>query len=244
MGADGWAPLVAFGLGGFAAGAALRQIVLATRRQGWRGLVGRANGGMVVHLGVIMVAVALVASNAYTSTRTVDATLNEPIEVLGHQVELVGVRVDKTAREERSVAEVQIDGGKVLEPAMTTYLQRGEVIPTPGVGSTLRYDLYITVAENDPPAADATVVGLQIQKKPLMMWMWLGGLMMALGTVLAAFPGRRRDPLDPVSAPVGGRGRAVDPTGSDSPEASGSSGPAPEDQPEPALVRQLGAHHA
>ena len=37
VGATGWAPLVAFGLGGWAAGSALRQIVLATRRQGWRG---------------------------------------------------------------------------------------------------------------------------------------------------------------------------------------------------------------
>ena len=34
---------------------------LATRRHGWRGLVGRANGGMVVHLGVVLVAVALAA---------------------------------------------------------------------------------------------------------------------------------------------------------------------------------------
>ena len=33
---------------------ALRQLVLAARRQGWRGLVGRANGGMVVHLGVVL----------------------------------------------------------------------------------------------------------------------------------------------------------------------------------------------
>ena len=37
----------------FAAGAAVRQLVLSARRQGWRGLVGRANGGMVVHLGVV-----------------------------------------------------------------------------------------------------------------------------------------------------------------------------------------------
>ena len=40
VGADGWAPLIAFGLAGFAAGAALRQLVLATRRQGWRGSSG------------------------------------------------------------------------------------------------------------------------------------------------------------------------------------------------------------
>jgi cytochrome c-type biogenesis protein CcmF len=35
------------------------------------------------------------------------------------------------------------------------------------------------------------------------MWLWIGGLVMAGGTVLAAFPGRRRNPIDPVSAPVG-----------------------------------------
>src|SRR5690606_38482956 len=36
-GAHGLAPLLAIGLGGFAAGAAARQVALATRRQGWRG---------------------------------------------------------------------------------------------------------------------------------------------------------------------------------------------------------------
>ena len=35
-----------------------------------------------------------------------------------------------------------------------------------------------------------------------MLWLWVGGAVMAVGTVLAAFPGRRRRPIDPVSAPV------------------------------------------
>jgi cytochrome c-type biogenesis protein CcmF len=34
------------------------------------------------------------------------------------------------------------------------------------------------------------------------LWLWVGGILMAFGTLLAAFPGRRRDPTDPVSAPV------------------------------------------
>jgi cytochrome c-type biogenesis protein CcmF len=35
------------------------------------------------------------------------------------------------------------------------------------------------------------------------VWLWIGGLLMAFGTLLAAFPGaRRRRPVDPVSAPV------------------------------------------
>ena len=67
-------PLLAFGLGGFAAGSAVRQLVLATRRQGWRGLVGRANGGMIVHIGVVVIAVAFAASAS--NVRQQEFTLN------------------------------------------------------------------------------------------------------------------------------------------------------------------------
>jgi cytochrome c-type biogenesis protein CcmF len=63
--------LLCFGLGAFAASAAVRQLVLATRRSmndgagPWRGLIGRANGGMIVHLGIVIMAVAFAASQAY-----------------------------------------------------------------------------------------------------------------------------------------------------------------------------------
>src|SRR3954468_12738200 len=51
VGARGLTTLIAFGLGGMAAGAAMRQVVLSTRRQGWGGVVGGANRGVVVPLG-------------------------------------------------------------------------------------------------------------------------------------------------------------------------------------------------
>ncbi|MFN6122578.1 MAG: hypothetical protein ACK5CE_23455 [Actinomycetes bacterium] len=39
--------------------------------------------------------------------------------------------------------------------------------------------------------------------KPMILWMWIGGGLVSLGTILAAFPGkRRRDPRAPVSEPV------------------------------------------
>jgi cytochrome c-type biogenesis protein CcmF len=37
----------------------------------------------------------------------------------------------------------------------------------------------------------------------MVLWLWIGGAVMAIGTILAAFPGgRRRRPTEPVSAPV------------------------------------------
>ncbi len=202
-GADGWAPLVAFALAGVASGAALRQIVLATRRQGWRGLVGRANGGMVVHLGVILVAVAFVASNAYTERTRLPLEVGEVVEWEGHTFELVAVVVEQDARTDVGRADVRIDGGSIHRPAITTYLQMGIPIGTPGVRTGLTEDLYLTIAGTTPPAAGDRAVVIEVFRKPLVLWMWIGGLLMAIGTVLAAFPGRRRrDPTAPVSEPL------------------------------------------
>jgi cytochrome c-type biogenesis protein CcmF len=50
-----------------------------------------------------------------------------------------------------------------------------------------------------------------------MVWLWIGGALMAVGTVLAAWPGRRRRPTEPVSAsPV---------------REAGDAGPSPDAEP-------------
>jgi cytochrome c-type biogenesis protein CcmF len=202
VGADGWAPLIAFGLAGFAAGAALRQLVLATRRQGWRGLVGRANGGMVVHIGVIMIAVALAASNSFTHSATIDIAEGEVVEWGGHTFELASVTetTNDRASERVLAANVVLDGGAVYRPAITTYLNIGQDVGTPAVRTSLTRDVYLTLEPGAAPGDSSATIRVFV--KPLIAWLWLGGFVMALGTLLAAFPGGRRRPIDPVSAPV------------------------------------------
>jgi cytochrome c-type biogenesis protein CcmF len=202
LGGRGLYPVMTFGLGGFAAGAAVRQVALATRRQGWRGLVGRTNGGMIVHLGVILVAVALVSSNAYTSSTDLRLEQGVPTEWNGHSFELVDVVAETDARADVIRAHVLVDG-ETFGPAITTYLRMGQAIGTPSVRTGLTHDVYLTIAGTQAPQPGATEVRLEVFYKPLVLWLWIGGLLMAIGTVLAAFPGRRRrNPIDPVSSPV------------------------------------------
>jgi cytochrome c-type biogenesis protein CcmF len=201
LGASGWAPLVAYFLAGCAAGSALRQVVLATRRQGWRGLVGRANGGMIVHIGVIVIAVALVSSNAYTRSQTMTLAVGEEQSYGGHTFELQRVRLEEDARVRAVVADVLLDGERVYAPKNTTYLQMATQVPTPSVRTSLTGDVYLTLGR-DVDAGD-TVAAITVSLKPLVLWLWVGGAIMAVGTLLAAFPGRRRRrPTDPVSAPL------------------------------------------
>jgi cytochrome c-type biogenesis protein CcmF len=236
LGARGLAPLVAFGLAGFAAGAALRQVVLASRRQGWRGLVGRTNGGMIVHVGVVMIAVALAASSSYDTERELTLSEGESATVAGHEITYVGMRRTEESNRTSIQARVAIDGA-VYGPAINVFPQGEQRIGTPSVKTSITRDVYLALLRVpdglgvDSTSADAPADGqvvIRVIVQPLVVWLWIGGGVMAVGTALAAFPGRRRNPVDPVSAPVG-ESRGEGPAGGDDPDGDG--GPPGESKP-------------
>ncbi len=201
LGGRGVYPIVTFGLGGFAAGAAIRQVVLATRRQGWRGFLGRTNGGMIVHIGVVLLAVGLAASESYKSDRTVQLAVGESATIEGHEFTYLEAGADMNDRRLRVFALIEIDGADVYAPATTSFRQNGaRPVPTPSVRSGFTEDVYLVLDEVPDPADDS--IRLRVIIRPMVAWMWAGGALMAVGTVLALFPGRRRRGTEPVSAPV------------------------------------------
>lgn len=201
LGATGFQALLTFAFGGFAGGAALRQLALATRRQGWRGLVGRANGGMVVHIGVILIAVALAASNSYTHSQELVLKKGVVAQYGGHTFELLGFSTTTDESRTSVSAQVRVDDAKTYGPAITKFKSMGQNIGTPSVRSSLTKDIYITLEPPVKPTSDSAKIKVFI--KPMVVWLWIGGFLMGVGTLLAAFPGtRRRRPTDPTSALV------------------------------------------
>jgi cytochrome c-type biogenesis protein CcmF len=84
----------------------------------------------------------------------------------------------------------------VYTPKITTYLGRGTQVPTPSVRTGAAGDIYLTLGQGAAPGD--TTAEVTVSLKPLIVWLWVGGAVMAIGTILAAFPGRRRRPTDPV----------------------------------------------
>jgi cytochrome c-type biogenesis protein CcmF len=198
LGERGLGTVAGYGLAGFAAGSALRQVALAARRQGWRGVVGRANGGMIVHLGVILVAVGIIASHANVVSREAQLEVGESFTVAGHELTLEAVTQEDLPRTIRTTAAVRVDGGQVYEPAVAVYKSTGQTIQEPSVRTTWQDDIALTVFIGDWPDGP---VQIRAVVQPLIAWMWAGAALMVLGTILAAFPGSRRRPTAPVSAP-------------------------------------------
>jgi cytochrome c-type biogenesis protein CcmF len=199
-GLRGLTPLLTFGLAAFAAASAFRQLVLATRRQGWRGLVGRANGGMVVHLGVVLVAVAFAASQSYGHAAEFRLRPGESARLAGHTVTYLGIHTEAHPNRTSRVARVRVDGGRIYEPAISEFPFASQGIGTPSVRTGWRADVYLTLVTAPRDPRGAAVIGVFVQ--PMVLWLWVGGGLMGVGTALAAFPGRRRRGTEPVSAPV------------------------------------------
>jgi cytochrome c-type biogenesis protein CcmF len=199
-GVRGLNPLLAFGLGAFAGASALRQVVLATRRQGWRGFVGRANGGMIVHLGVVIIAVAFAASHSFSHQTQLTLRPGQTAGFDGHRFSYLGTANVRASNRTAIEARVRVDGGSVYAPAISDYPFANEEIGTPSVRSRPTEDLYLTLASTPATAGGPVVIGVIVE--PLVMWIWIGGMVILVGTLLSAWPGRRRRPTDPVSAPA------------------------------------------
>lgn len=210
IGARGLTPLIAFALAGFAGGAALRQILLATRRTGWRGLVGRTNGGMIVHLGVILIAVAFAASNSYVRTAEFALGPGDTVEFVDKRFEFAGLDTEERSEKRIITALIDVDGEQI-RPAINLFFS-GQPVGTPATVGGLTRDVQVALISL-PGDADGVAgkVVIRVTSQPLIVWLWVGGLTMAIGTVLSAFPTRlHRRPTDPVSAATGGVPAASD----------------------------------
>ena len=206
-GVRGFTPLVAFTLGAFAASVAGRQLVLAaiaSHRHGhgvWRGVVGRANGGMIVHIGIVMIAVALTAATSYAHETELTFSPGQSAIFDGHTFRFIGWRTTKTASEAAYDAVFAVDGAR-FAPGIGDFNGDPQATGIPTVDSSLIDDVYLSIGNAPLHPRRGVGVTVDIFVQPLVLWLWAGGAVTAVGGVLAALPGKRRRPTDPVSVPI------------------------------------------
>ncbi|MGH9105964.1 MAG: heme lyase CcmF/NrfE family subunit, partial [Acidimicrobiales bacterium] len=207
-------PLIVFTLAAFAGGSALRRLFLLMRRSGLRGVAGRSGAGMVVHVGIVVMAVAFAASHAYQHQAQLTLQPGQPASFRGHTLVFRGMRA--LERPGRTVDQAVVDlDGRTYYPAIEAFAFNNEPVTSPAVHSTPAQDVYLSVT-NIPQTAKGSL-GLDVIVEPLVMWLWIGGLLAVSGGLLAIVPealARRRRPAAR-QAPAGQGGRAGLPAGGD-----------------------------
>jgi cytochrome c-type biogenesis protein CcmF len=168
----------------------------------------RLYGGLIVHTGIVAIAVALAASSAFTTRAQARLAIGESVSVAGHTFTYVGRDVSVSEQKNTVSARVRIErGGDHLgtyAPAVSAFPGSMSGIGTPSVRTGLLRDVYLTLV-SAPTDRDRVTIGIAIN--PMVLWIWVGGGLLAVGTAVALLPARRRTVVAPPAlATTGGDG--------------------------------------
>jgi cytochrome c-type biogenesis protein CcmF len=155
---------------------------------------------MVVHLGVVVVAVGFAASMSFAQRDEFRLKPGQSARLDGHRITYLGVEHVTYANRTSERAKVRVDGGQVYRPALSKYPFATQAIGTPSVRIGVFQDVYLTLVTTPSNPNGTAVIGVIVT--PLVNWLWAGGGIIGLGTALALVPGRRRVPTAPASQPL------------------------------------------
>lgn len=147
-------------------------------------------GGYVVHLGMVFIFVG-VAGMAFDTDIKADMVEGDSVHLNGYDIKLLGMKSGDTPNYEWYSTELEVSkNGTVLgiyDPQK--HLYKASQQPTSEVRrhATWIEDVYLVFA-GIPDNGKATV---QVFVKPLVRWVWIGGIVMFLGTCVTLVPDRR-----------------------------------------------------
>ncbi|MFM8410512.1 MAG: heme lyase CcmF/NrfE family subunit, partial [Alphaproteobacteria bacterium] len=149
----------------------------------------RRYGGYVVHVGTAMVFVGIVASSVFKVEKQQGLEPGGTVDIGPYTLRYDGVRTESDPHVDKTLAQVFVtrDDKPVgtLEPEKRFYKRTKQPTTEVAIWSTMGSDLYVVLGSYDPPTKSAV---LQVFLNPLMSWMWLGGVVMALGTAICMWP--------------------------------------------------------
>jgi cytochrome c-type biogenesis protein CcmF len=145
-------------------------------------------GGYVVHLAVVVLALGILGASFYNTQRDVVLSPGESVIVGDYQLRYIGTDAEPKADRTEFVSTVEVyrEGQliSVLRPERALYPSFNMASTRAAIRSTPVEDLYVVPSENLPDGS----VGFRILVNPLMLWMWVAGPVLVLGTLIALWP--------------------------------------------------------
>jgi cytochrome c-type biogenesis protein CcmF len=151
----------------------------------------RRYGGYIVHMGMVLIFIGL-AGAAFNRDGQKEMQLGSTMQIGPYTLVLQSVdsRPERNYTAQRMIIEVLRDN----KPLMMLYPEKRRFVTTVENGtmvaihSTLKEDLYVVFAGLSP---DTQLPVIHAYLNPLVKWIWLGGAVVVLGTLVALLPNRR-----------------------------------------------------
>jgi cytochrome c-type biogenesis protein CcmF len=155
-------------------------------------LIGRNHrryGGYIIHLGVVLIAMGVIGDAFFKLETQGTVSQGESISIGGYQLtfkQLLGY----PGSDGREIVEADMslarDGQPIrnLNPRRDYFVVQEQPVSVPGVYSTPGMDFYVLLIGWDERGTSAT---FKIYVNSLINWVWIGGIVMILGTIIATW---------------------------------------------------------
>jgi cytochrome c-type biogenesis protein CcmF len=152
----------------------------------------RRYGGFVVHLGILIIALGVMGSHAWSVQTETTLHRGETAELAGYRFRFDGLTAVEESNHFKVVGAFTVSNGRVLgvlRPAKKFYPQEQAPIAYVDYRLGLREDLYLVLGDFARDGSQATI---KLQVNRLVSWIWIGGFVLTLGALLAILPERHK----------------------------------------------------
>jgi cytochrome c-type biogenesis protein CcmF len=155
----------------------------------------RRYGGYWIHLGVLVMAFGIISVELFQQETQIRLQAGESLTLGDYEMVFENVArydgPDDLIITEAAVS-VYRDGRflRSLAPRIEFYTRTGQPMTIPAARSTFSEDFYVLLVNWEPTSADAAT--FRVYLNPLINWVWAGGIIFIIGTLIAAWP----DPRD------------------------------------------------
>ena len=153
----------------------------------------RRYGGFIVHLGVVLITMGIAGSMGYSVEREATLRTGESLSLGRYHILFEGLKGSQQPTHFRVEGAFRVfnkgeDLG-ILSPALKFFPAQQSPVGRAVYRSNISDDLYLILSGfSELKENQAT---LKILVRPMVMWMWVGGLVILLGTIVAVWPFRK-----------------------------------------------------
>jgi cytochrome c-type biogenesis protein CcmF len=203
-----WMGLVGFSLAIWLIASALVEPIAKWGQ--WRTLPAGFWGMVIAHLGVGMFTLGVTGVESYRIERDISMGVGETVTLQGYNFRFEGTRSVRGPNYEAIEAEIAIsreDGREIttLRPQKRFYASGGNPMTEAGIHVNYARDLFVALGEDLGQGRWS----MRVQYKPLLRYIWLGAVFMALGGLVAASDRRYRVRAPSQARVPAGAGEAV-----------------------------------
>jgi cytochrome c-type biogenesis protein CcmF len=155
----------------------------------------RRYGGQLIHFSILLIVIGITGSQAYQTEVQVALAQGESVEVGGYTLayqDYTFQQIEENGNMVRNQAVVDLNrGGRnfaTVRPERNLHSNAQGAVTEVALRSNLKEDLYIVLVSLE---ADG-LAAFQVLINPMVIWLWIGSGVLIVGTLIAAWPPRRR----------------------------------------------------